>query len=106
VREHGQGEFVLSAMQETFKRSDSVVSRSIAGEVILVPIRHDIGDLEHIYTFNETASQVWEWLDGQRTVQALCDLLVKEFSVGSDEAEQDLIDLLQQLEAIGAVERV
>lgn len=82
-----------------------IVFREIAGEMILVPIRQNVGDLESIYTLNETAARVWELLDGQRTVQEIRDELVQEFEVEADQAQQDLVELLEQLEAVGAVKK-
>ena len=89
-----------------YQKDASIVSREIAGEVILVPIRQNMGDMESIYTLNETASRTWELIDGQRTVGEIAGQIVQEFEVEEDEARRDLIELLEQLQAIGAVERV
>ena len=89
-----------------YRKSLSIVSREIAGEMILVPIRQNVGDLESIYTLNETAARAWELIDGQRPALSIRDQIVAEFEVGTEEAEQDLIELLAQLESFGAVERV
>ena len=43
-----------------YQKDASIVSREIAGEVILVPIRQNMGDMESIFTLNETASRIWE----------------------------------------------
>ena len=39
-----------------YQKDPDMVSREIAGEVILVPIRRNVGDLESVYTLNETAA--------------------------------------------------
>ncbi len=96
----------MTQLDICYRRSPSIVSREIAGETILVPIRQNVGDLESIYTLNETAARAWELIDGQRRVQVIRDQIVAEFEVGTEEAEQDLIELLAQLESFGAVERV
>jgi len=82
-----------------------VVAREIAGEMILVPIRRNVGDLESIFTFNETASRVWSLIDGTRSVREIRDQIVTEFEVEPEEAGRDLVDLLAQLESVGVVER-
>jgi len=81
-----------------------MVFRDIAGEMILVPIRRHVGDLESVYTLNETASFVWERLDGQRTLGEIKREVINAFEVDAEEAEQDLLDLVQQLASVGAVE--
>jgi hypothetical protein len=96
----------LTQLDACYRKSPSIVSREIAGETILVPIRQNVGDLESIYTLNETAACAWALIDGQRPVQAIRDGIVVEFEVGVEEAEQDLLELLAQLESFGAVERV
>ena len=93
-------------LDERYQKDPSMVFREIAGEMILVPIRQNVGDLESIYTFNETAARIWELIDGQRSVREIRDRIVAEFEVEEEEAEQDLFELLTQLESFGAVERV
>jgi hypothetical protein len=97
---------LTSQLERQYRRDDSLVTREIAGGVILVPIRRHVGDLDSIYNLNKTAARAWELIDGQRTVAEIRDRIVAQFEVGPEEAQQDLLALLEQLEAIGAVERV
>jgi hypothetical protein len=93
-------------MGACYQRDPSMVARDIAGEMILVPIRNNVGDLESIYTLNETASTVWHLLDGQRPLAEVCDAVVAEYAVTRDEAEQDLQALIADFVRIGVVRRV
>ncbi len=92
-------------LDDRYCKDPFIVFREIAGEMILVPIRQNVGDLESIYTLNETAARVWELLDGQRTLREIRDELVQEFEVEADQAQQDLVELLEQLESVGAVKK-
>jgi hypothetical protein len=94
----------LSALDQRYQKDPSIVSREIAGETILVPIRRSVGDLASIYTLNETASFVWERLDGERTLGEIKGEVLEAFEVEGQEAELDLLELMEQLRAIGAVE--
>jgi hypothetical protein len=85
------------------KKSDSIVSRKIGDEFILVPIKQDVGDLESIYTLNETAARIWELIDGKIKVRDIKETIVQEFEITPTEAERDLIEHLQQLEGIRAI---
>ena len=96
----------MSLLDERYRKDPSLVARNIAGEVILVPIRQNAGDLESVYTLNETASFVWERLDGQRTLGEIKRELLDAFEVDEPDAERDLIELLEQLTGIGVVEAV
>jgi hypothetical protein len=93
----------MEFLEKVYKKSDSIVSRKIGDEFILVPIRQDVGDLESIYTLNETAARIWELIDGKSKVSEIKESLVKEFEVKPGEAEKDLIEHLQQLEGIQAI---
>lgn len=82
------------------------MARQIAGEYILVPIRQSAGEVESIYTLNEVGTRIWELLDGQRSLFQIRDLLVDEFEVSPKEAETDLLEFMQGLESVGAVQGV
>jgi hypothetical protein len=81
----------------------SFVAREIADEMILVPIRQKSEDLQSIYSFNQVASRIWQLINGERRTEQIRDIIVAEYEVSQDEAEADLVELLQQLEQIGAV---
>ena len=96
----------INYLERRFGRDPCIVSRKIADEFILVPIRQKAGDLESIYTMNEVASRIWELLDGEKRVAEIGDAILEEFEVSAKEAEADLVQFLQQLEQVGAVRRV
>lgn len=93
----------LTDLTSIYHHDPSMVARNIAGEVILVPIRSNVGDLDSIYTLNETAAFVWEQFDGVRTLADVVEALVAEFDVEAEQAAQDVLDLAAQLEAVQAV---
>ena len=95
-----------ASLDKRFMKDPSVVSRKIADEFILVPIRQKAGDIESIYTMDEVAGRIWELIDGQRRVQDIRDAMVEEFEVSPEEAEVDLVEFLQQLENAGVVKAV
>ena len=96
----------MAQLDYCYRKDPDMVSREIAGEVILVPIRSNVGDLESVYTLNETAALAWALFDGSLTVNQIQYKIVSEYEVDEDEAGRDLIELIQQLEEIGAIVRV
>ena len=90
-------------LEKVYKKSDSMVSRKIGDESILVPIRQSAGDLNSIYTLNDTAAYVWELIDGRIKVGDIKEKLILEFEVTSDDAERDLIEHLKQLMTLKAI---
>lgn len=94
-------------MQEIrHEKSDDIVARKIAGEVILVPIRQKIGDLQNIYTLNEVAAKIWELLDGRKTLLQIRDIIISEFEINPEQTQKDLEEFLQKLKSVGAVKEV
>ena len=93
----------MDFLDKVYSKSDSIVFRKIADEFILVPIRQNVGDLESIYTLNETAARIWELIDGKIEVGKIKEKIVEEFEVTPEEAEKDIMEHLQQLEGIKAI---
>lgn len=93
----------MTALSACYRKADDIVAREIADEVILVPIRNNVGDLNSIYTLNETAAFAWSLLDGQRTLQTICDQIVAEYDVDAEQAESDLLELFDTLQSLQAV---
>jgi hypothetical protein len=93
----------MNYLDKVYSKSDSIVFRKIADEFILVPIRQNVGDLESIYTLNETAARIWELIDGKIKVREIKEKLIEEFEVTPEEAEKDIVEHLMQLEEIKAI---
>ena len=78
-------------LEKRFAQDPSMVFRRIADEV------------ESLYTLNEVSAHVWELLDGVRRVDEIRDLIVTEFDVSHEQAQEDLLQLIEQFEEIGAI---
>lgn len=86
-----------------YQKDERVVARLIAGEAILVPVRQNTGDMESIYTLNETAARAWEFLDGHNSLDQICNQIVAEYEIDPQDALHDLQELMSQLLEIGAI---
>jgi hypothetical protein len=90
----------------TYRRTDHVTARKVAGETLLVPVKGHLAELHKVYTLNTVAEWVWEQLDGKRTVAELCEQVVSRFDVSRPAAQADLAELIEKLEKIGLIEPV
>lgn len=81
-----------------------MVARKIGDEVILVPIRNNVSDLQCIYSLNEVGAFVWDRIDGGQAMPSLIDAVCGEFEADREEVERDLAEFLSHLEEIGAVD--
>lgn len=89
---------------QAFIRSQSVVSRVIAGETLIVPVRAKVGDLASIYSFNGTGSLIWKLLESPMTVTDLAAAVAREYEVDPDRAEHDVTEFVGEMKAVGLVE--
>src|SRR3990167_5646079 len=86
-----------------FEKNPSVVTRKVAGETILVPITKSIGNEPCLYTLDDTATFLWERLDGQRTGRDLVNELALSYEVGQEQAVTDVQAFLEQLKSVELV---
>lgn len=90
--------------EQVFTRSRTVVSRVVAGETLIVPVRGKVGDLASIYSFNGTGSLVWQLLEGSRTLAELASAVEGEYEVGHEQAQKDVTQFLDDMLSVGLVD--
>ena len=95
----------MNDLQRRYDKHPNIVFRDIEGETILVPVRRSTANLESIFTLNETAARIWELMDGAHTLADIQDVLVEEYDVTTEQAEDDILQLVAELEQIEALER-
>ena|GEM_PF-1953843 len=83
-------------------RSENVVKRRIAGEVLLIPVSGRLADLEKIYVLDGAAEFVWDRLDG-RPLEEIAEEMVRQYDVGREEASRDAADFIASLKKYGLV---
>ena len=92
----------MTELEQVLRRNANFVHRRIAGETILVPIRSNVGDLDHIYSLNEVGAFVWNAFDGLKDLATIKALIASEFDVAEGEAEADLLPFVEELKGIDA----
>lgn len=86
-----------SQFEQVFVRSQTVVSRRVAGETLIVPVRGKVGDLASIYSFNATGSLIWQALESPKSVSELISIVEQEYAVEHDQAERDVKQFLHDM---------
>ena len=90
-------------IEKVYERDPSIVCRTIDDEIILVPIKQNVGDLESIFSLNEVGARIWELLDGKNNIQKIKEHITTEFDVDDKQAEDDILEFVQKLEEAGAL---
>jgi hypothetical protein len=93
-------------LDSVYARNDRVVSRKIVDELILVPIRQSVAEMETLYTLNEVGARVYELIDGQRPVREIVEAIVTEFDVAFETAEADVREFISQLLQIESIREI
>jgi hypothetical protein len=94
---------ITDPFDQVYGKDPAIVARQIAGEMLLVPIRQNVGDLESIYLLNDTALFAWQFFDGSSTLADIREHITLEFEVDELQAGQDLLELVADLKRVGAL---
>lgn len=79
------------------KIKKQLVKRSIAGDVLLVPIGSASAELKGLLTLNETASDIWDLLPSCDSEQELVARMLEQYDVDEAILRADVEDFLTRL---------
>jgi Coenzyme PQQ synthesis protein D (PqqD) len=85
------------------QKTNGFVSRTIAGDVIIVPVRGGVGDLDAIFTLNSVGATIWRLIDGATPAEGLAAAVAREYEVSEATARGDVGEFLQLLQAKGLI---
>ena len=87
-----------------YRHVPDIVLRRIADEAVLVPVRSNVGDLDSIFTLNQTAITIWSALDGMTPLHRVIDVVCDEYEIDRETAAADTREILAQLAEAGLIE--
>ncbi len=88
-----------------FKREE-IVSREIAGETILVPIKGKLADMQRIFSLDGVGEHIWRQLEGNRKLEEIRDGVMHVFDVEKERVNQDILEFIDELIEAGLIEVV
>ena len=97
--------YYMNSPGKCFTKDNDLVTRDVAGETIIVPIKGRVGDLDAIYTLNEVGTFIWQHLERRPTIRQLVGAVAREYDVEPAEAKRDVGEFLESLEAAGLIRR-
>jgi len=86
-----------------FVKESNLVTRCIADETIIVPVKGGVGDLDSIYTLNEVATRIWDLIDVGTDLEEIIETITKEYEVSPEQAAGDVAEFITSLEATGLI---
>lgn len=87
-------------------RPSHLITRQIANQTLLVPLKHDGASLQHVYLLNETAAAIWELLQEPRTPEQIVTSLLEEYEAAPEVVREDTLGTLEDLASRHFVEIV
>lgn len=93
----------MNMLTRCYAKDIHLVTRCIAGETIIVPVRSNVGDLNSIYTLNEAGTMIWELIDGKNSAVQIIEAISRDYEVGPEEASKDIVFFLESLEEAGLI---
>lgn len=88
-----------------YERNPDFIYRRIVDEAVLVPIHHDVADMDCIYTLNEVGALIWQRLSAPATEAELQQAILDEFEAEPETVAADLGRFLEGMLAASAVRR-
>jgi Coenzyme PQQ synthesis protein D (PqqD) len=94
---------VISAAATAYIRSTAAVSRKIAEETLVVPIRGKVGDLNCIFSLNPLGSELWNQMQQEFSAAELTDWVLERYDVTPEVAASDVAAFLKDLESVSLI---
>jgi hypothetical protein len=87
------------------RKKEDLLTRQIAGETIVVPIRGKLADMQRIFALNPVAEFIWERMDGHKSVAEISGELSDRFEVSETQARSDVLAFVSELAEAGLIEK-
>src|ERR1700743_1496783 len=98
------GRHLGNSPKERIRRSSNVVSRVVADEAIVIPIRRGAADMDSIFTFNESGTKLWSLISEGQDVDGIAAHLQSEYRLSREQASADAAAFMSDLALEGLVE--
>jgi hypothetical protein len=92
-------------LNTVYCKKENMVTRQIAGETLLVPIRSQVADMQNIFALTHTSAEyIWQQLDGKQNLQQIHQGIMDNFQVENQQSLSDLQEFISQLVDAGIIE--
>lgn len=93
----------MASGKTIFKKNGEIVSRKVAGELILVPVQGELANMQRIFALDEVADCIWEQLDGEKNLDEILSNILDMFGVERKKAREDLMKFIEELQGAGLI---
>lgn len=93
----------MSNAETKMIRNPNFIFRKIVDEMVLVPIKQNVADLNAIFTLNDLGAFIWEKLENPSTHAELEEAIFAGYDADIIEVKRDLEVFLHEMAEIGAI---
>jgi hypothetical protein len=83
--------------EKVFRKKGEIVTRTIGGETLLVPIRGKLADMQRIFSLNPLGEIIWQQLDGAKPLGEIRDDILKSYDAEMKDIETDIREFVGAL---------
>lgn len=92
-------------MDSIFVRCERIVSRKLVDELMLVPVRHNVAEIDTLYALNEVGARIYELIDGKRTLREVGSIVAEDFQFSQTHALGEVSSFADRLIEIDAIRK-
>jgi hypothetical protein len=81
------------------------VTRRIGAQTLIVPLTGGVGDLNAVYSLNETGAAIWQMLRDRMSLPQVVAAVFRKFEVSAEEAAADVKDFMADLHHSGLINK-
>jgi len=86
-------------MESTIRRNPEMVHSDMDGETVMMSVNEG-----NYYGLNGVASQIWELLEQEMRVDAICTELLKRFDVEEEQCRSEVLAFLDEMATSNVIE--
>jgi len=93
-------------VSQTYERNGNFATRVVGGEMIVVPIRSGVADLECVFTLDEVGAAIWRAVESPKTEEQILQSVLDQFDAEESDVRRDLGEFLATLDEAGLLRRL
>jgi hypothetical protein len=90
-------------LTSVLRQAENIVTRTVMGETLLVPISGDLASMDELYTLNDAGAYIWQALNGESSLAEIHEQMKKEYDAPSEIIESDLLEIVRDFADAGLI---
>jgi hypothetical protein len=87
-------------LKELYLKKSQFATRRVGEELILVPLKANVSDMNELFTFNELGCFIWEQITDTNTEINILQSVIREFDIDETTAKKDVAEFLLRLQQL------